>query len=63
MTTRFEIIAYPHGKRRVVGVCYATTTMEIIRHAAIQAVTRGEYVDVECDGDRIAIVGAEGQIG
>jgi hypothetical protein len=44
----FEIIAYPHGARAVVAKAHAKV--------------RCEFVDVERDGDPVAVVGMTGVV-
>jgi hypothetical protein len=66
---RYEVVAYPQGRREVVGVTYAARAEEVVGHACRQAKVRGEFVDVfgprvpHGPVERIAVVGEDGPLG
>jgi hypothetical protein len=63
--TAYHIIAYPNGRRAVVGTHHARYVECAVEAAYAHAVVRGEYVDdeeVAEDGRAIATVGPEGPI-
>src|SRR5262249_45378739 len=57
---RYEIVAYPNGARQVVGTVTGRSIADQV--ARRQARDREEFVDVEHDGERIAIFDDRGAI-
>jgi hypothetical protein len=58
----FEIIAYPHGARAVVAKIAAPHVAGAVAVAKAHAKVRCEFVDVERDGDPVAVVGMTGVV-
>lgn len=67
LPTKYRIIDYPHGARKVVGTVHVANYMEsfegIVWSAQVHARLTGRYLDIEIvDGIGVATVGPEGRI-